>query len=842
MRKILLFSLIALSFSNLSTLKAQTCFGAFAGVDINLPCNVTCTPFTATIPEIRSTEDYTVGSIPYNPYPFVTTAPALTLSCSNQDDKFFPTSNLPFPFCFYGVTYNQFVVGTNGLITFDVSNNLNCNHWDLSPPSAGPIPWTGPDLQCASTSCPTPSGTLYPRASIMGVYQDIDIDKPSPNKKMEFRIEGTAPCRRAIISFNEIANFSCSVTSTTMIVIYESTGIIEVYVRDKPSGCSWNNDAAILGIQDWTRMKGLAPPNRNLGSWGTTGMNEAWQFKPNGSTSLLDHVELVLNGVVVATGTLGTLSNGYYNVDFGNVCPPIGNNQYVVRGVYKVCNDNPATFYFIEDTVEINRIAPFFANADTTSPACNGLSTGQVVFNPVGTTAPYEYSIDGGTTYTTNNTFSGLAAGTYNFKVRDVNGCIKDTVIIITEPTALTAIAITSDATCPNNDGTIDITAGGGTPGYEFSINNGSSWQPGNIFSNLPAGNYNNIRIRDANGCITNATVVVPLNDTMRLELGSDSSICAGSSITLIPQTNALTDTFRWTPAATLNFDTARTPIATPLDTTKYYLTAKWGICTRTDSITVNVKQKPVPFAGNDTTICYKTNALLHGSASNLSGTVNYSWSPADSLDTPNAAVTNARIDTTRTFYLTVTDNYGCNFSVVDSMTVTMMPQLVVFAGNDTNAILNRPHQLMASGGVNYVWSPAGPLNNPFIANPLATLSNDTYFTVTVTDAIGCIDDDDVFIKVYEGPMYYLPNAFTPNGDGLNDIFVPIPVGIQSTSYFRVFNRYGQLMFQTTEWMKGWDGTFKGKTAEPGTYVWMIKGVDKNGADIEMKGTVILLK
>ncbi|MBK6633836.1 MAG: gliding motility-associated C-terminal domain-containing protein [Chitinophagaceae bacterium] len=175
-------------------------------------------------------------------------------------------------------------------------------------------------------------------------------------------------------------------------------------------------------------------------------------------------------------------------------------------------------------------------------------------------------------------------------------------------------------------------------------------------------------------------------------------------------------------------------------------------------------------------------------------------------------------------------------------MWVIMMPPLVVFAGNDTNAILGRPHQLLASGGTNYVWSPSGPLNNPFIANPLATIFNDTYFHVTVTDAIGCTDDDDVFVKVYEGPTYYLPNAFTPNSDGLNDIFRPIPVGIKSTDYFRIFDRYGAMLFETRQWMQGWDGTLKGKTAASGTYVWMIKGIDKNGAVVEMKGTVILIR
>jgi gliding motility-associated-like protein len=843
MKKLLLIISLATFISLPITGEAQTCFGAFGGADINLPCNTLCTPFTATIPEIRSTEDYTVASIPYSPYPFVTTAPALTLACGNQDDKFFATSNLPFPFCFYGQTFNALVVGTNGLVTFDLANSLNCNHYVLDG-AAMPIPSTGTGSLCG-TNCPSPTGILYPRSSIMGVYHDIDIDFSSTNKKMEFRIEGTAPCRRAIISFNEIPYWSCTtLTATHEIVIYESTGIIEVYVKDKPQCTAWNNGNAILGIQDWNRTKGVAPPGRNLSAWGSTGMNEAWQFKPNGAASLLDHVELVLNGTVVGIGTLGALNNGFYDVDFGNVCPPAGINQYVVRGVYKVCNDNPATFYFIEDTVEINRIAPFFANADTTNPLCKGLSTGQVVFNPIGTTGPYDYSIDGGVTYVPTNIFTGLAAGTYNFKVRDINGCVKDTAIIITEPTQLTASAFTASATCPNNDGSIDITGGGGTPGYEYSIDNGVTYQTSNQFLNLTIGNYNNIRVRDANGCISPATATITLNDTMRLELGPDSTICFGKSITLIPQTNALTDTFKWTPKATLNFDTVRTPSATPTDTTKYYLTAKWGICTRKDSITVNVLHKPVANAGKDTTVCYKTNATLFGSASNLSGTVNYAWSPPDSLNTPNAPVTGVRLDTTRQFILTVTDNYGCNFSVTDSVIVFMQPPLVAFAGNDTNAILGRPHQMLATGrnAVDFVWSPSAPLNNPFIANPLATIYNNTYFYVHVTDAIGCTDDDTIYIKVYEGPTYYLPNAFTPNGDSKNEIFFPTPVGIRSTEYFRIFDRYGKLIYQTNKWLEGWDGTLKGKPASAGAYVWMIKGIDTNGSVVEMKGTVILIR
>ncbi len=619
----------------------------------------------------------------------------------------------------------------------------------------------------------------------------ITVTPTSGTPAYTYRLDGGAPQ-----GSNIFTNVSAGPHSVLVTDMFGCTGTFPVNVA--------------MGSSLTSNINGGNPPCFNLNN-GTITVNPTsgtapYQYSLNGGA---------MQGSNIFTG----LAAGSYTVDFIDFNGCTGTNTF---------------------TLTTNTAVT--ATSVLTNPLCNGNNNGSIVLNAAGGVSPYEYSINGGATYQVSNTFNGLGVGAYNFLIRDVLGCIYSFSFSLTEPTSLTLSALTNFATCPNNDGSIDITAGGGSPAYEYSIDNGVNYQLGNVFNNLPIGNYNNIRVRDANGCVSNTAAVVVLNDTMYLNLGSDSTICVGSSITLIPMTNALTDTFKWTPAATLNFDDIRTPIATPSDTTTYVLNAKWGICTRTDAIRISVLHKPVPFAGNDTTICYKTNAFLNGSASNLSGGVSYAWSPADSLNTPNAASTIARIDTTRKFYLTVTDNYGCNFTVVDSMMVTMQPQLVVFAGNDTTAIINRPHQMLASGGTNYMWSPAGPLNNPFIANPLAILSNDTYFSVLVTDAIGCQASDYVFVKVYEGPTYYLPNAFTPNGDGLNDIFRPTPVGMKSTDYFRVFNRMGQLMFQTNEWMKGWDGTQKGKQALTGTYVWMIKGIDKNGAVVEMKGTVVLIR
>jgi len=839
MKKKLLSCFLALSVLYTTNLTAQsTSFSFSCTRDTLISCTIPCFTLKSRIPDLHGVSDtYVVNPLSgapngcYRPY-VPPDAPGNPTSLVT-DDIYSNVIPIGFNFPFFGTYYSSLVASTNGYVSFDVSLTGGFSHFTVNA-----------DL---------PSNT-YDGAVIMGPYHDLDPSSraaPPPEMLIKYDVLGTAPYRRWVFSFYHVPLYSgvatvCGVLNrnTHQIVLYESTGIIEIFVESKQVCNVWNNGKAIIGMQDITRTKSIMAPNRAASStpWGTIGMNESWRFTPTGGPSLFKRVELYdLAGNLITTGTTTSLGNDILEASFPNVCPTVDPATYIVRSVYQKIDD-PAVEIFGTDTVTVTRDANLPVTADKTEPLCFGGTGSITVTDPLGVV--YEYSIDG-INWQLSPVFNNLPAATYTVRTRITGSfCAGSSIVTINQPALLTALTAVVNTNCANNTGTIDITAAGGTPAYTYSIDNGINYQASGQFLNLPVGNYSSILIRDANGCTSPASATISLNDTMRLELGPDSTICFGSKITLIPQTNALTDTFKWTPAATLDYDTARTPVASPSDTTKYYLAAKWGICTRQDSITVKVLHKPVANAGTDTTICYKTNATLFGSASNLSGTVNFAWSPPDSLNTPNAATTIARMDTTRQFTLTVTDNYGCNFSVTDSVTIFMQPELIAFAGNDTNAIIGREHQLLATGrnAIDFVWSPSAPLDNPFIANPQAVLYNDTYFYVHITDAIGCTDDDTVFIKVYEGPTYYLPTAFTPNGDGLNDIFFPTPVGIRSTEYFRVFDRYGAMMFQTKEWMRGWDGKLKGKAASSGTYVWMIKGIDKNGSVVEMKGTVILLK
>jgi gliding motility-associated-like protein len=164
------------------------------------------------------------------------------------------------------------------------------------------------------------------------------------------------------------------------------------------------------------------------------------------------------------------------------------------------------------------------------------------------------------------------------------------------------------------------------------------------------------------------------------------------------------------------------------------------------------------------------------------------------------------------------------------------------FAGNDTIAAAGQPIQLNASGGLSYNWSPANLVNDAFIATPITVLNATTKFTVKAFTPEGCESFDDVIVKIYKGPDIYLPNAFTPNSDNKNDMLRGIPVGIKQFEYLKIFNRWGQVVFYTTNASTGWDGTWQNTQQPSGTYIVVTKGIDFNGKIIEKKVSVLLIR
>lgn len=166
-------------------------------------------------------------------------------------------------------------------------------------------------------------------------------------------------------------------------------------------------------------------------------------------------------------------------------------------------------------------------------------------------------------------------------------------------------------------------------------------------------------------------------------------------------------------------------------------------------------------------------------------------------------------------------------------------------AGRDTVVAKGQPLQLQAlatGNNLQYSWSPGTGLNNSFAADPIATLQKDQVYNVTVISPEGCRDDDVIAVKAYTGPEFYVPNAFTPNNDGRNDLFRVIAAGVPKLDFLQVWDRWGQEVFRTSDLSTPWDGTIKGKPAGTGTYVWMVQGVDYLGRTFSRRGTVTLIR
>ncbi len=344
----------------------------------------------------------------------------------------------------------------------------------------------------------------------------------------------------------------------------------------------------------------------------------------------------------------------------------------------------------------------------------------------------------------------------------------------------------------------------------------------------------------DNGGCRNRDSVRVRVLNNVSVATMPDTTICAGDPVQLSAVTDGLT--YSWTPAATIDNPAILSPTATPTATTTYQLTSFVGSCSAVDDVTVAVVPYPVANAGSDTVICYNTGAQLNGSHDGIS----FTWTPAAYLN--NASILNpvATPPRTTTFILAAYDNQGCPKPGYDTVIVTVLPKIRPFAGNDTAVIVGQPLQFNATGGESYSWSPPTGLNNTDIGNPIGMYDgsfDSIRYTVQVINEAGCFDTASIKVKIFKTqPSIFVPTAFTPNNDGRNDQIMPIAVGMQKINYFRIYNRWGQLVFSTTTNGHGWDGKIGGVLQGTNVFVWLVSAEDYLGKPYFQKGTVTLIR
>lgn len=343
------------------------------------------------------------------------------------------------------------------------------------------------------------------------------------------------------------------------------------------------------------------------------------------------------------------------------------------------------------------------------------------------------------------------------------------------------------------------------------------------------------------NGCINNDSVHVRVVDFVTLNAMGDTTICRTDSVQLTAVTDGLQ--FTWSPSATISNPNILSPYAKPISaSTPYTILARIGSCTATDNVTITTVPYPGADAGISPTICYNTSAQLNAS---IVGTT-FTWTPVSYLNNPLILNPVSSPPRTTQYILSVYDVQGCPKPGRDTVVVTVLPRVRAFAGRDTTVVVGQPLQFNGTGGVNYLWSPATGLSRTDIYNPVGIYNasiDSVKYKLVVTDAAGCADSAFVKVTVFKTiPYVFVPTAFTPNNDGLNDDVRPIAVGISKINYFSVYNRWGQLVFTTTINGKGWDGRIKGVLQSTNVFVWMVNAIDYTGKPLFLKGTVTLIR
>lgn len=346
--------------------------------------------------------------------------------------------------------------------------------------------------------------------------------------------------------------------------------------------------------------------------------------------------------------------------------------------------------------------------------------------------------------------------------------------------------------------------------------------------------------ITDINGCKDSTSKVVSTFD-IAMDAGPGDIICNSGSVTLQSSASGANQ-YSWTPAAYLNNPFILNPVATPPRTTIFYLTATSnGDCPKRDSVKIEVRSADAFFIKPPVSICKNKTVQLNASGGDI-----YTWSPSGSLNNDTIPNPIASPGTTTPYAVSIVDTV-CGFSSNLSTTVTILPppNIIARSSNDVNCSIAQS-QLSATGAATYSWSPASTLNNPRLANPIATPTTSTTYTVTGTDYAGCSNTDTTVVKVSftfnRGGGYWMPSAFTPNNDGKNDCYGIKYWGNITQLEFSIYNRWGERVFYTTHPSQCWDGKYKGIPQERGAFVYMIRANTSCNSDVFRKGTLVLIR
>jgi gliding motility-associated-like protein len=558
------------------------------------------------------------------------------------------------------------------------------------------------------------------------------------------------------------------------------------------------------------------------------------------------------DGSVNAVATGGTAANLHtyeWTDASGNVVSSNMFAQNLLAGTYTltVTDDNSCVATVTETIIDMPGgyvTASVISNYNGADISCNGECNGEITISMTGGVAPYSYSFNN--TAQTGAVVSGLCAGTYPIAVIDDVGCIANISVTLTEPSTVAATSIVISESCIGDcQGSITLLPTGGIPGYTYTFDSGVSYGTDDNFGSLCAGSYD-VGVKDVNGCNADLNLNVISGQAF-----ADANINVAGPFCLdafAVDLTAINTGGNWsgngiTDAANGTFDPN---VAGAGSTTITYTIG--GACGDIQTTDIIVNSLPVvDFITDITEGCEP----LSVNFTNTGESGNCNWNFGDgNQSTDCIQVTNIYSDAgSYNVSLSVTDGNGCSSTFVQSNYITVFPNPVAdFSfGPQPVTIMDPTIEFtdLSTSADYWDWNFAG-IGTSIEQDPFFTFDTVGSFDVglSVSTIEGCTDSITYTVIINDELSIYVPNAFTPDGDGINDFFFPVISGSGNSDYtFFIFNRWGELIYEAWDVGSAWDGTYKGLASQNGIYIWKIDIKSENSMQKEsLIGHVMLLK
>ena len=525
-------------------------------------------------------------------------------------------------------------------------------------------------------------------------------------------------------------------------------------------------------------------------------------------------------------------------------------------GAYSVTVTDPNSGCTADTTVQVHQAGfPSITVDSVVDASCNGGCDGGAYISVTGGSAPYSYSWNDPSGQTTQDA-TGLCAGDLVVTVTDNNGCeVKDTVTV-GEPSPVQVTPVPDTTICIGGTATLSASGSGGTPGYTYHWDNGLGTGQVKTVSPSSATVYT-VYAEDANGCSSAPkTVRVELHPELSVTASSDASICPGDSVQLSASGSGGIGSgysYSWS-----NGMSGSSITVSPSSTTEYVVTLEDACETPAATDTVEVTIDPLPdvqIGGQDLKGCKPVNASLVNATPDSMVGGSCTWNFGDGTQASGCGSVSHLYEKPGCYDVTlsVTSPEGCvdSTTLTDYVCVRPYPTADFSYGPKSTTVMDPAIEFtnQSTGAYAYQWDFAGKdtseAEHPSYQFPSEGPGN-YKVCLDATSLYGCKDSVCKTVKIDGKFSLYVPNAFTPDGDGKNDKFYPVIRGADRSNYqFTIYDRWGEVVFQTNRVEDKWDGSIKGETSEAKTdvYVWRIETKNKyNGKEIVKQGHVTLIR